>query len=242
MDIGKSLQFAFDDERWLSKIGVGALISLIPILNFAWVGYYIDLMRNVTDRKELPLPEWDELGEKLVKGLLLTVAGFLYALPGLLFLCLPMGIMFLPAFLQDPDAQGVLAVFTTFAGIGLFCVIGLYFLLFSFIFPAVQLRFSRTGEFQSCFQFREIFSLISGHLSDYLVAWLVTLLAGFIVGIVTSGVGLTLGWIPCLGQILVWIIAALTGAWTSVVYAHIFGQLGRKVFLELPPSGEPVAD
>jgi hypothetical protein len=229
MDIGKSLQYAFEDERWLSKLGLGALISLIPILNFAWVGFYIDVMRNVSDGVEPPMPEWVELGEKFVKGLLVTVAAFIYALPGVLFLCLPIGVLIVPAFIQDTDAQSTLAVFTTLGGTTLMCCIGLYFLLFSFIYPAVQLRFSRMGTFQSCFQIREIFSLISSNLGDYLVAWLITLAAGFVVGLVITGVGLVLGWIPCLGQVLIWVASAIAGAWVSVVYAHIFGQLGAKV-------------
>lgn len=232
MDIGKSLQFAFDDENWLSKLGLGALISLVPVLNFAWIGYYIDLMRNVTDEREQPLPQWDELGEKFIKGLLVTVAAFIYTLPAILFLCLPIGIMTVPAFVQDTDAQGVLAVFTTIGGLSLICCIGLYFLLFSFFYPAVQLRYSRTGEFKSCFQFRELLSLITANMGDYLVAWLVTLVVGLLVGVVVGGAGLFLGWIPCLGQIAIWVIAAIAGAWASVVYAHVFGQLGVKAYSE----------
>ena len=230
MDIGKSLQYTFEDERWLSKLGIGALISLVPILNLAWVGYYIDIMRNVMDDKALPLPEWDDFGARLTKGLLISVAGFLYALPGLLFLCLPLAVMFIPAFVQDPDLQGGLAAATSVAGIAMFCCIGFYFLLFSFIFPAVQIHFARQGTFQSCFQLREIFQVISGYASDYLVAWLVSLVAGLIVGVVIGIVGVVLGWIPCLGQLLLWAISAIAGAWTGAVYAHIFGQCGRKAF------------
>jgi len=231
MDIGKSLQYTFEDERWLSKLGLGALISLVPILNLAWVGYYIDIMKNVMDDKAFPLPEWDEFAEKFMKGLLISVAGFLYALPGLLFLCLPLGLMFIPAFVQDSDAQSTLAVVTSLAGVAMFCCIGFYFLLFSFFFPAVQIHFARQGTFQSCFQLREIFYVISGHASDYLVAWLISLVAGLIVGIVIGVVGVVLGWIPCLGQLLIWAASAIAGAWTGAVYAHIFGQCGRKAFL-----------
>jgi len=232
MDIGKSLQFVFDDEDWLSKLGVGALISLIPILNFAWAGYDLHLMRNVIDGVELPLPRWDEIGEKLIRGLLITVAGFIYALPGILFLCLPIGVLTLPAFVQDSDVQGALAVFTTFGGIALFCCIGLYFLVFSFFFPAVQLRYARTDNFKSCFEIREIISLITSNLSNYLVAWLITLVVGVLVGAVVGVVGMFLGWVPCLGQIAVWIISAVAGAWASVVYAHVFGQVGVKAFAQ----------
>lgn len=232
MNVGKSLQFVFDDENWLSKLGLGALISLIPILNFAWVGYYIQLMRNVSNKVELPLPQWDELGEKFIQGLLITIAAFIYILPAMLFLCLPIGILTLPAFFQDSDIQEPLAFFTTFGGMALICCVGLYLLAFSFYFPAVQLRYSRTGEFTSCFQIREIFSLISSHVSDYLVAWLVTLAVGLVVVTVAGGGGALIGWIPCLGQIAVWAIFFIAVGWVRIVAAHLFGQIGMKIYTE----------
>ncbi len=226
MDIGKSIQFVFDDNRWTSKLGLGALISMVPILNFAWMGYTIEIMRNVTESRELPLPEWDEIGDKFFKGLLVSVAMFIYALPGLIFLCLPIGIMIFPAFIQNQDAQGPVAAATTAAGLALFCCIGLYFLAFTFIVPAVQLRFSRVGTFQSCFQLREISQMISTKLSGYLTAWLFAIAAGFVVGILVAVISGVLGWIPCLGQILAWIASAIASVWLGAVFAHIFGQFG----------------
>jgi hypothetical protein len=230
MDIGKSLQFVFEDDQWPSKLGLGALISLIPILNFAWTGYFIDIMRNVTEGRELPLPGWDELGDKFIKGLLVTVASFIYALPGLIFLCVPIGIMIIPAFLQNQQTQGAVAAITTISGLALICCIGLYFLAFSFIIPAVQLQFSRKGIFQACFQLRDIFGMITKNLSDYLVAWLLTIVAVLIISLILGVLGAVIGWIPCLGQMLVWVFGALTGVFISVVYAHIFGQFGMKAF------------
>ena len=47
MNLEKALTYPFDDKQWASKIGLGALISIIPILNFALLGYVIELMRRV---------------------------------------------------------------------------------------------------------------------------------------------------------------------------------------------------
>jgi len=32
MDFGKAFSFVFEDEDWIKKIGVGGLISLIPVI------------------------------------------------------------------------------------------------------------------------------------------------------------------------------------------------------------------
>ena len=65
MDINKSFSFAFEDNQWVSKFSMGALITLIPILNFAWTGYMVQLMRNVMNNVTEPLPTWDDLGKKV---------------------------------------------------------------------------------------------------------------------------------------------------------------------------------
>jgi len=36
MDVGKSFSFQFEDKEWLNQLGLGAIIALAPILNFAW--------------------------------------------------------------------------------------------------------------------------------------------------------------------------------------------------------------
>ena len=69
MDIGKSFSFAFEDKQWLSKLGLGAVIAMVPILNFAWSGYMVEIIRNVMKNVQEPLPNWDDIGKKFSEGL-----------------------------------------------------------------------------------------------------------------------------------------------------------------------------
>ena len=71
MDAEKSFTFPFEDTEWVSKLGLGALISMVPILNFAWSGYLVDIIRNVMNNDAEPLPTWDDLGKKFNDGLIL---------------------------------------------------------------------------------------------------------------------------------------------------------------------------
>ena len=34
MDIGKAFSFVFEDERWVSKVLLGGLFMIIPIVNY----------------------------------------------------------------------------------------------------------------------------------------------------------------------------------------------------------------
>ena len=58
MNIGKAFSYPFEDDEWLTKLFLGAIVSAVPILNFAWTGYTVDILRNVTDGVSLPMPDW----------------------------------------------------------------------------------------------------------------------------------------------------------------------------------------
>ena len=232
MEIGKSLQYTFEDGRWISKLGIGALISLVPVLNIAWSGYSIEIIRRVVAGHNHPLPEWDELGARFMDGLYILLAAFIFTIPGFLLFSLPIGIMVIPAFIENQDLQGIVALFTTTVGLALLCVFFLYIIALSLIFPAVQLNYAQSGTFQSCFQLRKIFQLIANNSSDYLVAWLVAIVVGFAVLTAASFVGGLVGWIPCLGQLIAWVVFIFASIWNSAVTSHLYGQVGRKAFAE----------
>jgi hypothetical protein len=45
------------------------------------IGYTLEITRNVYLGQDVPLPEWDELGSYLVRGLLLSIALLIWTLP-----------------------------------------------------------------------------------------------------------------------------------------------------------------
>jgi hypothetical protein len=232
MDIGKSITFVAEDEKWLEKLGIGALITAVPILNFAWSGFMVDLMRNVAAGEAKPLPDWSDLGEKFMKGLFITLAGLIYALPAIVVGCLLFGLSFVPLFASG-QGTGNLGEGLATGSIGLMiavgCCIGLYGLLVSFVIPAVFINYSRQGTFGSCFQFSEIMLLITANLGEYVTAWVITIVAGLLVGLIVGILGALVGWIPCIGWMIVWVISAISTAYIGAVYAHLFGQVGTSL-------------
>lgn len=82
MDIGKAISYVFDDEQWVTKVLLGGLILLVPILNFAVSGYTLKVARNVAYGNPQPLPEWnDDFGDTFMRGLYALIIGLVYALP-----------------------------------------------------------------------------------------------------------------------------------------------------------------
>jgi Protein of unknown function (DUF4013) len=94
--------------------------------------------------------------------------------------------------------------------------------------PAIFLNFARKGTFAACFEFGEIWRIMSRNLGDYIVAWLIIIVVGIGVSIVISIVGTVLAFIPCCGWILAWILFGVSGVYIAAVFGHLFGQIGAE--------------
>jgi len=228
MNLGKAFQYPFEDREWASKIGLGALISLVPILNFAMLGYILEVMRRVQHSDPTPLPGWDDLGKKFMDGLMLFLAGFVYALPVIILVGIPMALIAIPAAVAaNSNSQGVANAVATaggFVGLCLSCILILYGIALSIVFPAIYLEYAAKGTFGACFNFKDIFARLRKDAGAYFTAWAVYLGATIGVSLVSGIVGGLLGWIPCLGQLVVLVVGLASGFYVLLVFAHLFGQ------------------
>lgn len=217
MDIGKAFTYIFDDKKWLSKVALGALISIVPILNFAWIGYLVQVVRNVENSLLEPLPEWGDLGDKFLKGLIILVAGLIYALP----IVILGGIFLVPALFASGGNVSDAAT-TALAGgmILISCIVLIYSLALSFFYPALVINYARKGTFASCFEFSQIIKVASFNWGNYLVACIMSIVFSAVLGLLSS----LLSPIICIG----WIIAIAISAWASLIPSHLFGQVAQK--------------
>jgi len=224
MDVGKAFTYWYKDPKWTMKLLLGALISIVPILNFAWAGYTNEIIRRVTRDDSDPLPTWDDLGKFFMQGLILVIAGLIYALPIVL-----LSLIYIPIVLStegiDSDSAAALLSGT---GLILTCCLTLYGVLLSFFLPAMQVNYSRKETFGACFAIGEITKLVTANFGNYFIAWLAYIVFGLIVGAIAFIVTIILGWIPCIGQILAVLIYAISSPIIGVVYGHLFGQIGAQ--------------
>jgi len=240
MNVEQSFTYPFEDKEWISKLGLGALISMVPILNFAWSGYLVGILRNVMQHAAEPLPAWDDLDKKFRDGLILVAAGLVYALPILIPLLLPVVVTVLSGLSSGVQNMQDIARSLTEAGNVLFlcltCVLILYGLLLSILYPAILVLFAREGTFVSCFKLPEAFAMIRNNAAAFFTAWGLSLAASIGVGLIVGFINLVVGWVPCIGWIVGMALAIASSIYSTVAYAHLFGQFGRVVY-----EGKPLA-
>jgi len=210
MDIGKAFTFVFDDERWVTKVLIGGLVGLIPLVGqFLVQGYMLEVARNVAQGLAQPLPEWDDWGTKIVRGLMAAIISFVYGLPLLLLAC----IILFPAMLIGSamsngggDGGGAIVMLATLCFTLIALIYGLAMML---VVPAALVRYAVTDDFMAALAFGEIFGLVRSHLGAFLMAWLAALIAGFIaqLGIIACGIGVL-----------------FTAFYAQTVIGHAYGQ------------------
>jgi hypothetical protein len=231
VDAEKSFTYPFEDKEWTSKLGLGVLISMVPILNFAWSGYLVDIIRNVTNNATESLPIWDDLSKKFSEGLILFGAGLIYASPILVALCLPLSMAVSASlFSANGNMQDIGRALTEAGGVLVFCllcILLLYGIVLSIFYPAILVLFAREGTFASCFKLREALDMIKKNAAAFFTAWGLSLVASIGVGLIVGFVNLVVGWIPCIGWIVGMVLALASGVYSTVVFAHLFGQFGK---------------
>lgn len=222
MDFGKAFSYPFQDSNWISRIIIGGIINLIPILNLAAIGYTLAQMKRVARGEEVPLEEWNDIGSKWMDGLLLGVAVFVWMLPGMLVFFL----LFMPAIISAGagDSTGAFGAAYAFGAL----IFGLWGALVALVTPAIYINYARKGTIGACFEFSTIFGILSENVGEYISGLVALLVAGFVVGII--------GMIPLLGFILV----PFVSFYIILVFAGSFGQILKK-YTEKPavePSSE----
>jgi hypothetical protein len=234
MDVEKSFAFLFEDEQWPNKLGLGAVISSVPILNFAWTGYMVGILRNVINNAPEPLPTWDDVDRKFSDGLLLFAAGVVYALPVLIGLFLPLSVAAYSSLASgEGNLQDIGRTITEAGGVlfyGLLCGFVLYGVGLSIIYPAILVVYAREGSFASCFKLGEAFKMISRNIGPFFTAWGLSVAASLGVGLIVGFINLVVGWVPCLGWIISLALSFGSGVYLAAVYAYLFGQFGRIAF------------
>jgi hypothetical protein len=239
MDVGKAVSFVFEDEEWVSKMLLGAVILLIPV--FGWLvvmGYAIAVVRNVIADESRPLPAWQDLGRYFMDGLMFWVATLIYSIPLLILVCPIALIWVLPALAgEQEEIANVLTGVSVFVSLGLGCLAGLYGILLGLVTPVLQIRYAETGEIGSCLRLGEVFRFLFANIGSVVIAQVLLWIASVVVGMIISALAGVLGIIPICG----WILGAALGllmlpfsVWLMVFSGHLYGQIARRAGARAP--------
>ncbi len=219
IDVGNAFSYMFDDEDWIKKLAIGGGIILIsPLLLFLPLlllgGYMLQTLKNVRDGQPKPLPEWTDFGDLFMKGLMLAVIGFIYNIPSMVIQFPSLGLNIL---LSNPEQFNLDENLVMVLSITVACLSCLQFvvsLLCAAILPAAIISYAQDDAFGSAFRLGQMFKFISSNIGDYIVAILLSWVAGIVAAF---------GLIACCVGIV------FTSFWSTLVNAHLYGQLARKM-------------
>lgn len=211
MDIGKAFSFVFEDEEWVSKMLIGGLISLIPIVGqLAAMGYALKVAQNVAQGHPRPLPRWGEFGDHLMRGLYDLVIRLVYSLPilvlVLLFVCV--GAASGGAASGRRAEEQIGAMFGVL-GLCLVPIVLVLALVLSLVAFAALGRFVATNNLGPALRVGEVIGLVRKSPGAWAMLLVVSILAGLVggLGAIACGVG-----------------ALFTSFYAQCVIGHALGQ------------------
>ena len=205
VDYVESVKRPFTD---IGKLVLGIVISIIPIVNFMFSGYLLNVAKSAM-KKDMDLPKWENWGTLFVEGLLAFVIGIIYMLPVVVIL----GGLLLVGGLSVPGliTGGMLGMAGVMAGLGIYLVVLVIVgLVLGFLSTVALLTYAETRDFSSAFAFRDIIK--KAFTGTYIVGFIITVV---IVGVIAFIIGL----IPFIGQFLSTFIVG-TIAYTALAQAY----------------------
>ena len=209
----KPFAFVFEDARWLNKVLIGGLFQLLAMMLVGipfLLGYLARMIRNVIAGEAVPLPEWDDLGEKFTEGLRLLGVGLVYVLPVFVLI----GIAVIPMVILGGISHHVDSDFDPMGCVmgGVMCVLGPYILALTLWMPAAFLFAVVEQRFGAAFEFGRIWRFIIDNFLNYLLAIVVLFVAR-----VAASIGVILF---CIGIVF-------TTFWGMLVTFYAFAQTWR---------------
>jgi hypothetical protein len=188
--LSDALRYPANSDGWIRTILIGGLLTVLSVLILPWFllqGYYVRVLHGVTNDDPVP-PRFDEWGDLLVDGLKLFVLNVLVTIVFLGVQVAAAALADAGSFLSAPptgpagpgSAPSALVIF------GLFGVI----LLISYVVPAMFANFAREDSLAAAF---DVSAIRAGALTrEYLIAWVLAVVVGVVLGFVASLLSLLL--------------------------------------------------
>ena len=221
MDYGKAFNYFTEDASWVNKFLIGALLGIIPIVNFFVSGYMLRIIDAMPEDKTLP--EWDDWGILFRNGAFLFLAFLVYSIPMIIVGAIALAFLIPVIIAADKNApvQTAFIIIPVIAGLFILA----YALVLSIISPAIVLTFNKNKSAKEALQVGEIFRITKEHFKEViiivLVLWGVSLAIGALAGF------------PLLG----FLIGIAGGFYSRLITGHLYGQLKEIIF----PSIEAAA-
>ena len=208
MDIGKAFTFMFEDDEWIVKIAIAAVLAFIPIIG--WIplgGWMLEISRRVATGRQDVLPEWDDLGTYTIRGLKAAVILLIYYLP---YIVLSACVYSIPFLISGGQVSDSVELGITVIEMAVKCVIFAYFVFVTLLIPAALMRFvMNDDDITAGLAFMEVLTLVKNNLMAYITVYLGYLVLTFLVP---------------LGVLVLCVGVLFTIPYSVAVLGHLYGQ------------------
>lgn len=211
MDLGRAFNYPFKDSNWIVKLLIGAVLMIVT-LGIIPLGFQIRIIRNVMRGDDSKMPEWDDFGGDLMRGIMVVLGYLIYYFPIILVYC----------------CVAIVSAGSEDLGNLLNCLLLPLILLYSLAaalaaIPAV-IHYAATDDFSGSFlNFSARFSDATSNLGNLIMLIIYIIIVQVAMGIVG---GLTI-WLCGLG-----LLAYFAG--NIVMTGHLMGQYGSSIGLGSP--------
>jgi len=221
VDINRTLTFIGKDPNWSTKLLIGAGLSLVPIANLLASGYAVNMFRNVLAGREDSdvLPEWSDLGDHFVKGLMILLISLGYlVIPAVL-----LGVALVPMIVSVFSGREPVLALGLLGTVLLAVVAAVLGLVLGLLALEGGALYAETGSLGEAFRFDEILRRLLAAPLDFLVA-----LGILLVGSMTASS--LAGFVPFFG----FLVAAVLGFPVQLMFWYALATTARSNFLDRP--------
>ena len=184
--LSDALRYPLEGDSWLRTILVGGLLTILSVLILPWFflqGYYLRVLHGVTNDDPVP-PGFTDWVALLVDGLKMFVLNVLVTVVILVVqvaVAVAMGTG--STFAETPPAAEPGAAGGVLGAAGLLVFFGVI-LVIGYVVPAMLANFGRENSLTAAF---DASTVLSGALTrEYLIAWLLAVVVGLVLGFVAS--------------------------------------------------------
>lgn len=237
MNFARAAYYPFHGDKWFKRLLIGAIFSVIPIVNLMIEGYANEVTRQVARGNDGTSPPWKHLGRYFIEGTsqwiarvvhfgLLLAVGILLRLP---FLRLPRRVVGIDGPIEELARWRFVSITST-ACITLFILVLAVWL--GFYLLASDIRYS-TGEsrFSQLFEIKQNVQYFAQHRGKIIFAWFSSTAFWLTLTLISLMFGAIP--IPILSETFAVVFFLTNGFILRIFTAHIHGQVALQTMENL---------
>lgn len=185
LDINRAFTRPTNDPKLSTKLAIGTIVGIIPIIQVINSGYMLTDLKNLLEGRGEELPDWKEINLILTRTVMAFIINFLYMI-------VPLGLLLaslFPLIIGMVQGSGLGAATGGIMSLVLGLAGAILLVAAAVMLPVALALYAKTENLGSAFNFSEIFSIITNNISDFVKYVLIM----FGLGIAVFGIFFMLG-------------------------------------------------